>query len=400
MEILLKSIPDVYKRYLTYTSKNIYTRKNVKRGTGKGMTENNENQATEETERDRLEDTELKEHIDKIKIFRLLLDLPKNPAEVMAHEPEDEVDNTYSFEAVFGKWKALGYNESTFIPIMLDFNRKRYITLSSDGESDLEQPIDESNYGRIHISLNEPNMLEALLDDFIFLGEHMVRLTSFSKQLEASLFDYEENISKADEIYEKFQAQYTNFSSSKDTWEEKLKADKTERQEQEKALKAEVKKIAEQRSSNIAKSIAKTTAGNEIEEELKLSGKIGAAMQDMQKDIIQFMGIFIAIFAIIGLNLNQAESWTISNFFQMSLVITASMASLLLFISIIMNSKASKDGTDGKNGKDSRTRYMGILAALLWALAFVSFAFPYIKDDIISFWATYFNNKEIYNGGI
>ena len=233
MEILLKSIPDVYKRYLTYTSKNIYTRKNVKRGTGKGMTENNENQATEETERDRLEDTELKEHIDKIKIFRLLL--PKNPAEVMAHEPEDEVDSTYNFKMVIDKWNALGYDESTFVRIMCDYNKKRYITLSSDGESDLEQPIDESNYGRIHISLNEPNMLEALLDDFIFLGEHMVRLTAFSKQLDTLLLDYNKNVSKADELSEKYQAQHSDLSSLKDTWEKELTADKTERQEQEKS---------------------------------------------------------------------------------------------------------------------------------------------------------------------
>ncbi|MCI9218358.1 MAG: hypothetical protein HFH94_01240 [Lachnospiraceae bacterium] len=335
------------------------------------MTENNENQATEETERDRLEDTELKEHIDKIKIFRLLL--PKNPAEVMAHEPEDEVDSTYNFKMVIDKWNALGYDESTFVRIMCDYNKKRYITLSSDGESDLEQPIDESNYGRIHISLNEPNMLEALLDDFIFLGEHMVRLTAFSKQLDTLLLDYNKNVSKADELSEKYQAQHSDLSSLKDTWEKELTADKTERQEQEKALKAEVEKIAEEKSSGIAESKAKETAGDEIEKELKLSGKIGAAMQDMQKDIIQFMGIFIAIFAIIGLNLNHAESWTISDFFQMNLVITASLTTLLFLVSVVLNNK--------DNG--FRKWLMGILTVLLWgASIFVFFIFPYLKYKI------------------
>ena len=96
-------------------------------------------------------------------------------------------------------------------------------------------------------------------------------------------------------------------------------------------------------------------------------------MQDMQKDIIQFMGIFIAIFAIIGLNLNHAESWTISDFFQMNLVITASLTTLLFLVSVVLNNK--------DNG--FRKWLMGILTVLLWgASIFVFFIFPYLKYKI------------------
>lgn len=146
--------------------------------------------------------------------------------------------------------------------------------------------------------------------------------------------------------------------------EELIEADKNARAQETEQLKADMDKHAETLKTDI-ETLTEKQVDDKLEEELKLSGKIGSATQDMQKDIIQFMGIFIAIFALLGLNISNAAKWTTADFFHMNLVIIASMATLVFLISIIMNVKSL------------RTICMGILTVALWVLsAFVFFMFP------------------------
>ena len=165
--------------------------------------------------------------------------------------------------------------------------------------------------------------------------------------------DYGNSREEMAKQYQEAKELHDESMSMKTSCEETIENDKQSRVQEAEQFKEDIQKST---TNQVAK---------QLEEELKLSGKIGSLTQDMQKDIIQYMGIFIAIFALLGLNISNAENWTITDFFHINLVIIASMATLLFLISIIMK------------GKSARTACMGILTTVLWMLSvFVFFVLP------------------------
>lgn len=329
------------------------------------MTEVHERRS--ETEGDIFDVSKVSEHIKKIEIFRLLLGLPKDAAEVKEHDPENDVDSTYQFSMVVSQiCKELKYSEEDAVSILKDFGRKNYVSLSPHDdkidESEIEKSIqNKDDYDKINLSFNTARILEVLLDDSIVLSEGLKKLIDLSERQEEFRSSYETQfteIAKNYENIEKLQSDIdsakTEFKTIKDTNIEELKT-------QADTLKAELNETV----GPIAEKKAEEAAKNKVQDELKLGGDIGSAMQNMQKDIIQFMGIFVAIFALIGLSIGSSSSLSASDFFCVSLAITASMATLLFFISVIINAKRS------------RTIFTGIASVILWiTAAVVHFGFP------------------------
>ena len=312
------------------------------------------------------EDQELKEHIETTKVFRVLLELRPNEAKVKGYTSNYGADTTYLFSIVVGHvCEKLNWDEENVASKLQDFKKRGYVTLSLlDEESEEEQLIDDVavanyDYSKIGIRLNEPQIMEVLINDSIIFGEQIEKMMESVRQLNEFQKNYESSQEVMNEKYGRMRELHLETASIKREWESERDSDRQEREMQAEALKTEVKKMAEER----AKKEAETISTAKIEEELMLNGKIGAAMQNMQKEILQYMGIFIAIFALIGLNIGHTESWSISDFFHMNLVIAGSMATLLFFISVLMEAKSL------------RTLFMGILTAVLWIAAAVAFMY-------------------------
>lgn len=331
------------------------------------------NKSSLETEGDVFDVSKVREHIKKIKIFRLLLGLPKDAAEVREHDPENDVDSTYQFSIVVSHiCKELKFSEEVAISILRDFSRQNYVRLSlhddEQDESEIEKSIqNKDGYDKIELSFSTARILEVLLDDSIVLSEGLEKLIDRSQRQEEFRASYETQFTEISTNYESMGKLYSDTVLAIENFEEAAKTTIKDLNARADSLKAElnetVKPIAEKKAKETAEEVAKT----EIRKELKLDGDIGSAMQNIQKDIIQFMGIFVAIFALIGLSIGRSSSWSVSDFFCMSLVITASMATLLFFISVIIN------------GKRSRTIFMGIASVILWTTAaFAHFVFPVI----------------------
>ncbi len=338
--------------------KNMNTQKDVRGKRAKRVMDTNENQL--DIESHILEGTKWDEHIRTLELFRLLLKQQPDAEKVNEEGAENIVENSYLFSVVMQLGVSKGYNKEDFISQVRDFQNEGYVTLLSDDEAGLEQLILDKCYDKIQICFNEAQMLHFLLDESINLNRSMKDLMDILQKQKPVWEQY----GREREEMEKW---HDEISSMKAGCEQAIKEDKDARAKEAEKLKKEVGHITE------------TKVDSQIEEALKLSGKIGATMQDMQKDIIQFMGIFIAIFALLGLNINNAGKWSTADFFHINLVITAAISTLLFLISIIMK------------GKSPRTSCMGILTAVLWIIAaFVFFVFPYLKDEIISFWVTYY----------
>lgn len=341
-------------------------RKGIRGERAKRMMDTNEN--LHGIESNIIEDQKWDEHIRTIELFCLLLQ--QQPKEDGFNEEGVEItDETgYMFPVVLQLGISHGYDEDGFVSQMLNFKKAGYVTLSSvNEEEDLDQLIRDKLYDKIQICLNESQMLHALLNDSLTLNKSMRNLAIMLQKQKPVWESYDRSRQEMTRQHQEMEKWHEELTSMKESWEEEIKTDQKNREQEAKDLKIEVE------------SITKEKVDGQLEEELKLSGKIGAAMQDMQKDIIQFMGIFIAIFALLGLNISNAGKWSTADFFHINLVITASMATMLFLISVIMK------------GKSPRTSCMGILTAVLWVTsAFVFFVFPYLKDEIISFWGIYY----------
>ena len=304
------------------------------------------------------------ETLHDIEFFHVLLELQPNTED----DEEHPANSTYMLPVVLQAGVKKGYDRETFISHLFRFEEAGYVTLfPDDEEADLDQLKDGKLFDKIQICINEAKILPVLLKASLTLNEYIKKLADqFEKQKPV----WEQYISGREEMDRQHKAVaewYKKSGEIKTSLEELIGNDKKNRALEAENLRQDMEDITKKR------------VDDQIEDELKRSGRIGAAMQDMQKDIIQFMGIFIAIFALLGLNISNANNWSAADFFHVNLVITASMATLLFLISVIMT------------GKSRRTHCMGILSAALWALsAFVFFVFPYLEDEIISFWRTYY----------
>ena len=310
------------------------------------------------------------EHIRTIELFRLLLQQQLNAENTNEEGADYTVESSYMFSVLLQFAVSHGYEEEEFVSRMLSFYQSGYVTLSTieDGDVEPKELIQKQDYKNIQVYLNKEKILQVLLDESISINRIMQNLMSQLQKQESVLARYDSGRQEMTRQHQEMGKWHEESNAIRTEWEEAVKADLEKRERLTAELNAEVEKITKEK------------VDSQLEDELRLSGKIGNAMQEMQKDIIQFMGIFIAIFALLGLNIGNAGKWSTVDFFHINLVLTASMATLLFLISIIMNGK-----------KDSRTSCMGILTAALWILAaFVFFVFPYLKDEVISFWATYY----------
>lgn len=301
-----------------------------------------------------LEYTELDKHIQKLKLLRLLLEQQPTMGDTGEDGAESTAEDIYMFPIMMAAGIEQGYTEEHFISEILDFQKAKYLTLlSTDEEADWEQSIQEKKWGQIQICLNKEQMFRVLVDNSLILNNSMRNLMALLQKQVPVWEDYGNSREEMAKQYQEAKELHDESMSMKTSCEETIENDKQSRVQEAEQFKEDIQKST---TNQVAK---------QLEEELKLSGKIGSLTQDMQKDIIQYMGIFIAIFALLGLNISNAENWTITDFFHINLVIIASMATLLFLISIIMK------------GKSARTACMGILTTVLWMLSvFVFFVLP------------------------
>lgn len=299
-----------------------------------------------------------------IDIFYVLLELQPNTEE----DEEPSANNTYMLSVVLQAGIKKHYSKEAFISHMFRFEKDGFVTLfSDDDDADLDLLKEKQLYDKIQICINEAKILPVLLKASLTLNKSIKKLKGQLEKQEPIWKQYESDKKEMDRQYKAVEEWYKKSGELKTSLEKIVADDKKNRTLEAESFTKDMEDITKNRVNDL------------LEDELKRSGRIGAAMQDMQKDIIQFMGIFIAIFALLGLNIGNADNWSAADFFHVNLVITASMATLLFLISVIIK------------GKSRRTRCMGILTAALWALsAFVFFVFPYLKDEIISFWGTYY----------
>lgn len=291
--------------------------------------------------------------IQEMELFRLLLQQQPKAEEMNEDGVESSAENIYLFSVVLQRGISNGYDEKEFISQILDFHKSGYVTLSVSDENDPEELIRAKAYDNVQIYLNEQKLLPILLNDSLFLNTFIQDLMSSLQKQKVIWDSYDSNRAEMIRQHQEVKKWHEESASMRESWEKARKADEEARKVQAESLKEEVQSITKKKVDGL------------LEDELKLRGKIGSAMQDMQKDIIQFMGIFIAIFALLGLNISNAGRWSMADLFHINLIITASMATLLFLISVILNGI-----------KDSRTRWMGILTVALWVLSVIRF-FPF-----------------------
>lgn len=103
--------------------------------------------------------------------------------------------------------------------------------------------------------------------------------------------------------------------------------------------------------------IARQVVGDSVQEELKRTGAIGGFLQEVQKDLFQYMALFVAIFSVLGLNINSAGKWTVQQLLKLNLILVASLTTLIALLSVIA-------------GPVKKRTYVLIgLAILLWGIA-------------------------------
>lgn len=100
-------------------------------------------------------------------------------------------------------------------------------------------------------------------------------------------------------------------------------------------LKKEFDDTVENLKNKYKDEIPKLTAES-VNDELKRDGKIGSFLQDIQRDFIQYMAIFIAVFALVNVNLNGLEGRTIKDFLGINLFLVAAMATLGALLDIVL----------------------------------------------------------------
>lgn len=129
--------------------------------------------------------------------------------------------------------------------------------------------------------------------------------------------------------------------------------------------------ISNQKSSEMQRKITEVDKHVEdrIEEELVSSGKIGAFMQSVQKDIVQYMAIFIAIFSLINLNVGGVgvEKRSLTDYLGVNLLLVSSMVTLFALLeSVFYRIKAKNDTKKISAG-------LWVASALLWVITAVLF---------------------------
>lgn len=130
-------------------------------------------------------------------------------------------------------------------------------------------------------------------------------------------------------------------------------------------LKKELDITVENLENKYKDEIPKLTAES-VNDELKRDGKIGSFLQDIQRDFIQYMAIFIAVFALVNVNLNGLEGRTIKDFLGINLFLVASMTTLGALLDIVLCRPQNECGFP----KKSMLLWCGSI--VLWAISIIA----------------------------
>lgn len=288
-----------------------------------------------------------KRYLGRLELLRLLMELLKDVkskdllSKVLQHctESQDKFDK----DEVLNEIK--------------NFSKEGYINLEpveTVGGAEEQDAVDvllqEENHDKILVNLKQ-HAFTILFDSCAELSEDISKLNARQsedgevlEELKENWKDYDDTKERILTIEQRVEETKNEIISQKDDWEEKLKKSKEEWKENRKEVLGQAEKLSE----------------SIIEKELEMSGKIGQAMQNMQKDIIQFMVIFITIFTMVGLDLKNIGAWSVAELFRVNIIICASMSALMTLVSIIMASDKR------------RTVFMCALSVILWGITLLS----------------------------
>lgn len=286
------------------------------------------------------------EQIRRMKLLYKILDLFKS-----------EKDQ-YPLTIVLNKGKDYAYDENQILLEVQDFCRDGYMRLETVDKADqaeVDELLKEEIYDKVIVRLNY-GAYGILFDNSIELNKKVTELETRCdrdeealERLDNSWKGYSASRDQIDQIKSAMEAQIAEVNDQKNELNQSIINSETKWKNEKKNFEKEMEKQA------------KNTALEAIEEELKLSGRIGKEMQNMQKDIIQFMVIFITIFTMVGIDIRNIGNWTAPVMFKANLIICSSMSTLMALVSIIMASD------------EKRTHVMSGLAVVLWIIVLASF---------------------------
>lgn len=329
-----------------------------------------EEELTEAIEHEEADDDR---QIRRLSVLRMLLYFFKNPKQ------------KYLLSAVV-EFAKREYDEEVFCQELLSLIQEEYIEIRPinvpEGiKADVtdicaaKQLIQEGNYDKILVALKEQHS-GILLHNFVDVNITMLKMKSqFNKVKEEVL--QQRNIIKGYEAKQhgiltvelEFEQKYNDFTENLEEWNNKQESLEKQIDQAKQSLKVQLEngqkaleqyiKTEQESIKEYARNEAGEKAVEKIEEEIKSTGKIGLTMQDAQKNIIQYMAIFVAIFALVNVNVVNAAHWTYAELFRVDVIMTTSMLTLVTLVHIFTNNKSK-----GINK-------MIILLAVLWtAVAF------------------------------
>ena len=263
-------------------------------------------------------------------------------------------------------------DEKDFCQELLILVQEGYIEISVIGEPDdangtdtdtAKQLIDGGFYDKILIAIKEQQS-GLLLRNFVDVNIDMLEMKLQFNKVKDILEQYNKEQQDISNIHSEFRQKYDDFTSHMGELDSKQKdlenqidqgkKDLTEQAESE--YNSFVQKLGE-KQEDIEKSAvngAEEKAVETIEEEIKSTGRIGQAMQDAQKSIIQYLAIFVAIFALVNINVVNAAKWSYEELFRVNVIMTTSMATMVMLVHAFTNKE------------HKWFRWVIVLLALLW----------------------------------
>lgn len=292
----------------------------------------------------------------------------------------------YSLSAVL-QFVREEYEENVFCQELLALVEEEYIEIRSvDAQRDTnvsdtampldasaaKQLIEEGEYDKILIALKEQQsglLLHSFVDVNIVMLEMKSQLNKVKEEFERQreiIEQYDQKQQAISNINSEFQQKYKIFEEILCVYDSKQKDLEGQIREARNALTEqagreyeEFAQTLDEKQKDIEDS-AVNKAEETIEREIKSAGKIGQAMQDAQKSIIQYLAIFVAIFALVNINVVNAAKWSYADLFRVNVIMTTSMTTLVTLVHIFTDKERKW------------LRQMLILLAVLWIALAVS----------------------------
>lgn len=231
------------------------------------------------------------------------------------------------------------------------------IEKKSDVLSDLQFGLGENTYGILSYILRRLccNTIENIYN-------YKSNIDKINNEL-TLLKEEQNNIIKSDETIKN---SLTDFDRSKEQLGDNIKKFDKEFEQAKELFNNLPNQVTEYTSKNIDNALnekGKITLSvkEEIDNSLKRDGKIGAFVEQIQKDIMQYMSIFIAIFALLNLNLSNLKPWNIRKFIGINLCLVASMTTLTALLAFILYKPNEKE-------KNYKPWILSAFAIILWAI--------------------------------